>query len=53
MLSIAVLLGTTWLLAFGLLNGWYPQLQRWLIIETLDRTMGVDAEIHSADGPLV
>jgi autotransporter translocation and assembly factor TamB len=53
MLSIAVLLGTTWLLAFGLLNGWYPQLQRWLIIETLDRTMGVDAEIHSADGSLV
>ena len=53
LLAIALLLGATWLLAFGLLHGWYPEVQRWLIVEALDRGIGVEAELASAEGSLI
>lgn len=45
--------GMAWLLCFGLLNGWYPELQRRIILRALVEGLGVDAELGGARGSLI
>ncbi len=52
MLAAATATGLLWLVVWGLIYGWYPELQRRLVLEAIDRGLHMDAELAAVRGSL-
>lgn len=53
MLASAAATGLVWLVCWGLIHGWFPELQRRLVLEALSRSLPLDVELAAVRGSVV